>query len=290
MGLRFKFNVILLIAFALGMTGIATVSRAMLIENAREEVLHTAGIMMESALAIRDYTVNEIRPLLAVQIKREFLPQTVPAYAATTNIRGMRKKYSEYTYKEATLNPTNPADRATDWETTVIDHFRNNPGSTELVGERQTATGPSLYMARPIQIKDPSCLACHGKVENAPETMLARYGKANGFGWRLDEIVGAQLVSVPMSVPLERAEKTFWTFTLTLGTVMIGIIVVLNILLHLIVISPVRRMSAIAHEVSMGKLNAEEYVPRGKDEIASLAESFNRMRRSLYNAMNMLEE
>jgi protein-histidine pros-kinase len=290
MGLRFKFNIILLIAFALGMAGIAAVSRAMLEENAREEILHTAGIMMEGAVAIRDYTVSEIRPLLAVQIKREFLPQTVPAYAATTNIRGLRKKYPEYTYKEATLNPTNPADRATDWETTVIDHFRNNPDSTELIGERQTATGPSLFLARPIQIKDPSCLTCHSKVEDAPQTMLARYGSANGFGWKLNEIVGAQLVSVPMSVPLERAEKTFWTFTLALGMVMIGIIVVLNVLLHLIVIAPVRRMSSIAHEVSMGKLNVEEYVPRGKDEIASLAESFNRMRRSLFNAMNMLDE
>lgn len=290
MGLRLKFNVILLIAFALGMAGIATVSRAMLEENAREEILHTAGIMMEGAAAIRDYTVSEIRPLLAVQIKREFLPQSVPAYAATTNIRGLRKKYPEYTYKEATLNPTNPADRATDWETTVIDYFRNNPDSSELIGERQTATGPSLYLARPIQIKDPSCLSCHSKVEDAPKTMLARYGSANGFGWKLNEIVGAQLVSVPMSVPLQRAEKTFWTFTFALGMVMIGIIVVLNVLLHFVVIAPVRRMSTIAREVSMGKLNAEEYTPRGTDEIASLAESFNRMRRSLFNAMNMLDE
>jgi len=290
MGLRFKFNVILLIAFALGMAGIAAISRAMLEKNAREEILHTAGIMMEGAVSIRNYTVNEIRPLLAVQIKREFLPQTVPAYAATTNIRGLREKYPEYTYKEATLNPTNPADRATDWETTIIDHFRNNPDSTELIGERQTATGPSLFLARPIQIKDPSCLTCHSRIEDAPKTMLARYGSANGFGWKLNEIVGTQLVSVPMSVPLERAEKTFWTFTLALGMVMVGIIVVLNVLLHLIVIAPVRRMSSIAHEVSMGKLDAEEYVPRGKDEIASLAESFNRMRRSLFNAMNMLDQ
>ena len=290
MGLRLKFNVILLIAFALGMAGIAAVSRVMLEKNARAEILHTAGIMMESALAIRSYTTNEIRPLLAVQIKREFLPQTVPAYAATTNIRGLRRKYPEYTYKEATLNPTNPADRATDWETTIVEYFRNNPESTELVGERQAATGPSLYLARPIQIQDPSCLTCHGKIDDAPQTMLARYGSANGFGWKLDEIVGAQLVSVPMSVPLERAAKTFWTFTLALCAVMIGIIVVLNILLHLIVIAPVKRMSAIAHEVSMGRLDAEECTPRGRDEIASLAESFNRMRHSLVNAIDMLNE
>jgi HAMP domain-containing protein len=290
MTLRVKFNLVLLVAFSLGLTGIAVVARSMLQDNAREEILHIAGIMMEGASAIRRYTVDEIRPLLAVQIKREFLPQTVPAYAATRNIRGLREKYPEYTYKEATLNPTNPASRATDWEATVVEYFRNTPAAKELVGTRQTAVGPSLYMARPIQIKDESCLVCHGRIDDAPKTMLARYGTANGFGWKLNEIVGAQLVSVPMSIPLARAEKTFRTFMVAVAAAMAGMLLILNLLLHFVVIRPVCRMSRIAHEVSMGKLDAPECVPRGRDEIASLAESFNRMRRSLVNAMQMLNE
>ena len=52
---------------------------------------------------------------------------------------------------------------------------------------------------------------------------------------------------------------------------------------------PIRRMSAIASEVSLGKMDAPEFEERGKDEIASLAGSFNRMRRSLANAMKLLE-
>jgi protein-histidine pros-kinase len=32
--------------------------------------------------------------------------------------------------------------------------------------------------------------------------MIAIYGTNNGFGWKENEIVGAQIVSVPMSVPL----------------------------------------------------------------------------------------
>jgi HAMP domain-containing protein len=290
MTLKVKFNLVLLVAFSLGLTGIAIVARSMLQDNAREEILHTAGIMMEGASAIRRYTVNEIRPLLAVQIKREFLPQTVPAYAATRNILGLREKYPEYTYKEATLNPTNPASRATDWEATVVEYFRNTPSADELVGTRQTAVGPSLYLARPIQIKDESCLVCHGRIDDAPKTMLERYGTANGFGWKLNEIVGAQLVSVPMSIPLARAEKTFRTFMAAVAATMAGMLMILNLLLHFVVIRPVCRMSRIAHEVSMGKLDTPECVPRGRDEIASLAESFNRMRRSLVNAMQMLNE
>jgi len=290
MGLRTKFNLVMLFVFILGMAGAGFVSNEVLQRNAREEILHTAGIMMESAMAVRSYTIGEIRPLLAVQMKRDFLPQTVPAYAAMTNVHRLRKKYPEYTYKEATLNPTNPASRATEWETSIVDHFRNNPAQTELIGDHQTATGPMLYMARPIQIKNEGCLACHGKVEDAPESMLSRYGRANGFGWKMQEVVGSQIVSVPMAVPLARADKTFITFMGALAVVFVSVFVILNILLSMIVIRPVKRMSAIAHDVSMGKMDVPECDPRGKDEIATLGESFNRMRRSLANAMQMLDD
>lgn len=290
MGLRAKFNLVLLLGFAIGMSGIGLIAYEVLQRNAQAEVLDTAQLMMESAGAVRQYTIHEIRPLLNAQPQDKFLPQTVPAYAAMRNIEVLRRTYPKYTYKEATLNPTNPVDRATQWETSVVEYFRNNPSTLKLIGQRQDATGPSVYIAHPIQVKDASCLACHGKVNAAPIAMKARYGSANGFGWKLNEIVGAQIVSVPMSVPLARAERTLWAFLGAAGAVFALIILMLNLMLHRIVIAPVRRMSAIAHDVSMGKMDVPECTPRGKDEIASLAESFNRMRRSLNNAMRMLQE
>jgi HAMP domain-containing protein len=48
-------------------------------------------------------------------------------------------------------------------------------------------------------------------------------------------------------------------------------------------------MARLAEAVSMGDNTADEFVLSGKDEIASLTQSFNRMRRSLDNAMKMLE-
>ena len=66
-------------------------------------------------------------------------------------------------------------------------------------------------------------------------------------------------------------------------------IVLLNLLLHFVIVKPIRRMSAIASEVSLGNMDAPEFAERGRDEIASLAGSFNRMRRSLANAMKLLE-
>lgn len=290
MGLRTKFNLVLMLAFSVGLALAAFLADRIVKQNARDEVIQNARIMMEGALGVRDYTVREIRPLLAMQMKRQFLPQSVSAYAATQNFKALTKKFPDYTYKEAALNPTNLNDRATDWEADIINEFRHNPERDELITERQTPTGRVLTLAHPLQIKNEGCLVCHGRVEDAPETMLTDYGSANGFGWKLNETIGAQVVSVPMSLPLERARQTFITFMGALLLVFLVIVVLLNILLQVVVITPVVKMSKIASQVSMGEQDVPEYVRAGKDEIASLSASFNRMRRSLENAMNMLGE
>ena len=88
---------------------------------------------------------------------------------------------------------------------------------------------------------------------------------------------------------VDRANRIFWVFMAGLAAVFAVMLIILNLLLHFFIIKPVRRISETASEVSLGNLDVPEYQPRGKDEIASLAASFNRMRRSLVNAMHMLE-
>ena len=288
MGLRMKFNLVLLLAFLIGLALTAYLSDRILKNNAREEVIQNARIMMESALGARAYTAKQIQPLLTLQMKRQFLPQTVAAYAATQSFAALRSSFPDFTYKEAALNPTNPNDRASDWEADIIHEFRNNAERKELIVERDTPTGRMLNLARPLGIYSENCLVCHSTPENAPKTMTDIYGVNNGFGWKLNEIIGAQVVTVPMSVPLARAEQTFMTFMILLGGVFLLLLVLLNILLHFVVIRPVVKMAVIANDVSMGKPDVPEYVRKGSDEIASLSQSFSRMRLSLESAMQML--
>ena len=285
-----KFNLVLLLVFALGLGAAGYVSYTVLHKHAREEVLDHAGMMMEAALAIRGYTVKEIRPLLALQMKRDFLPQTVPSYAATQNFATVRETYPEYTYKEAALNPTNPRDRATDWETDIIHAFRNNAELAEISGERITPTGKSLYYARPIRIKNKNCLTCHSTVEAAPESMIKLYGEQHGFGWQLDEVVGSQIVSVPLSLPLEKARQEFLIFMASLVAIFLLIFIVINIMLSRLIIRRVREMAHISDEISTGHPDVPAFNDTGRDEISDLNKSFTRMRRSLEKAMKMLED
>jgi HAMP domain-containing protein len=288
-GLRLKFNIVLTVVFAAGIAVSAWVSHQLLQRNAKSEVLRNAGLMMEAALSVRGYTVTQVKPHLEYQLQDKFLPQTVPAFAATETFNSLRKKYPDFSYKEATLNPTNPRDRAVEWEADVVNAFRNDAGQTELIGERDTPSGRMLYIARPIQIKDPACLACHSVPSAAPASMIKLYGESNGFGWKHNEIIGAQVVSVPMALPIKNANDTFMVFMGSLAAIFLATFVVLNVMLSLMILRPIARMSTAADKISTGDFNVPEFTGKGGDEIAALGTSFNRMRRSLQKALKLIE-
>jgi protein-histidine pros-kinase len=222
-------------------------------------------------------------------MKYSFLPQSVPAYSATEVFNGVRKSFPQYDYKEATINPTNPLNRANDWEADIVKQFRAT-ASTEMVGERETPTGRSFYIARPIEVKAQSCLSCHSTVSAAPRTLVDRYGPANGFGWKMNEVIGAQIVSVPTEVPVARANAAFRTFMGSLTLVFALVFVALNVMLWYTVIRPVTRLSRLADQLSQGEcLEAPDLEVKSGDEIGVLTQSFNRMKKSLVETMQMLE-
>jgi len=289
MGLRLKFNLVLLIVFALGLGVSAYVSRELLERNARDEVLRSAGLMMETALSMRAYTVGHVRPNLRI-VEDEFLPESVPAFGATQIMSQLRKSHPDFVYKEAALNPTNPNNRATEWEADIINEFRNQADSKELSGTRMTPSGQSMFLARPLQIKDGTCLICHTTAAVAPPAMVKVYGSNNGYGWKLGEVIGAQIVSVPTAVPVAKANQAFKLFIGSLAAVFVAVFIILNAMLSLLIVRPMRAMAAAADKISVGAPDIPELRESGKDEVALLARSFNRMRRSLEKAIRLIDE
>ena len=289
MGLRTKFNLVLITAFLVGLALATFLAWQITTEEAKRQMFNEASLIMRSGTAVRSYTQKEIRPLIADQMTVRFLPHSVPSYSAQTVLNDLHKDFPDYSYKEAALNPTNPSDRATNWETDVINAFQRDPNLSEFVGIRDTPTGQFLTFARPFRLTDKACLACHSTPAAAPPTMLDLYGNANGFGWQLNDVIGAQIVSVPMSVALRRSNQSLAAFVVSLSAVFLATLVVLNVLLHFFILKPMQKITALARDVSAGKTDVPEYPAKGKDEIASLGRSFNLMHRSLQNAVRMLE-
>lgn len=290
MGIRLKFNLIILLVFASGFVAAGYLVKDVLIENAKQEVALNASIMMAAAKSARQYTVEEIRPLLNQIVTEDFLPQTVPAYSATQVMNFLRHSFPDYSYKEAVLNPTNPEHKAVAWEDDIIKYFRNYPDITEYSGVRDTPTGQYLFLGRPFKITNEGCLVCHSTPENAPASMIKLYGDNNGFGWKHNEIVGAQVVNVPMSLPLQRADDAFFTFMVILGVVFFVIWAILNLMLYLIIIKRIQIISVTAEKISHGDMSSPEFPVKGNDELDSLGKSFNLMYRSLCSAVKLLDK
>jgi len=147
MSLLLRINAALGAVFLLAASLAGYICWTMLEANAQREVLAEAGLMMDSAAAMRSYTAKEILPLISAGMKNEFPPQSVPSYAATQNFLHFHEHHPDYAYKEATLNPTNPRDRAAEWEGDIIQRFRNDSQTEQVVGVRDTTAngrGPVL--------------------------------------------------------------------------------------------------------------------------------------------------
>jgi protein-histidine pros-kinase len=289
MKLLVKFNLVFLLVFLVGLAASSLIARNMLRQAAKDDVIDRARLLMQGADGVSAYTATQIKPLLETQMKYTFLPQSIPAYSAAEVLAQLQQTYPDYTFKSAMLNPTNPRDRAVSWEEDIVTQFRKSADLKEFIGERDTPTGTSLYIARPIVIKNPACLTCHSTPDAAPKTLTDKYGPGNGFGWTLNEALGTQVVSVPMTLPMRQADHALLVVVGVLTGVFVLIGAALNFMLWRLVIRPVSALSGIADRVSLGEFEAPEFAVKSDDEIGVLSDSFNRMRTSLAHAMKMLD-
>ncbi|ESA36592.1 histidine kinase [Leptolyngbya sp. Heron Island J] len=285
-----KFTLMLMVVFMGGilMSGVA-LSR-LLNYTAQTELTNKALMLMETMNSVRQYTVDEVRPELEEESEAVFLPEIVPSYSAHRVFATLQsnENYEDFFYKEAVLDPTNPKDKADDFETSLISSFQRDASRDELHGFRPAPGGKLFYIARPIQIKQEACLTCHGSPDQAPKSMVSLYGSEHGFNWQLNEIVGTQVISVPAQTVFNTAKQSLLiTLGVFTGVFAIAIFLV-NFWLKRYVVRPINRMAATAEAVSTGDTKAE-FIKWSDDEVGNLTDSFNRMRLSLQMAMQRLE-
>jgi protein-histidine pros-kinase len=92
-----------------------------------------------------------------------------------------------------------------------------------------------------------------------------------------------------MDIPILNADRALKTFMLSLAGVFAVVFVVLNLMLSWLIVRPIRQMARAADQISTGDFDVPEFADGGKDEVATLGSAFNRMRRSLDKAMQMLD-
>jgi HAMP domain-containing protein len=260
-------------------------------KNVEQEITSKALVLTETMKAVRDYTRLQITPELTNLMNDEnrFLPQIIPGYSAREVFDNLRKQpqYSEFLYKEATLNPTNLRDKADTFESGLVEEFRNNTNLKQKTGFRKFSGGDIFYVSRPLAVTEQSCLRCHSTPAAAPKSQVTVYGDENGFGWKMNEIVGAQIVSVPASNVLMEAQKLKFNVIGLLSLGFLAAIVAINVFLKQSIVKPLTQMSQWAKQMSTGNVSVA-FEHQSQDEIGILAASLKRLKVSVDMALNML--
>ncbi|MUG95175.1 DUF3365 domain-containing protein [Scytonema sp. UIC 10036] len=289
-----KLTTLLLIIFIGGITLSSIAFAHLLNYQAEIAVKSRARFIFQNINAVRQYTLDEVQPVLERRLKDdEFVLQAIPSYSARKVFGTLQKQdptYNDFFYKDAMLNPTNLQDLADGFETTIVQKFQqaNNLENTTS-GYRWINGEKYFYIASPLAITDSSCLRCHSTPDVAPKRMIKVYGSENGFGWKLNEINGAQIVSVPANIILERANQALMLAIGIITLVFAIAIYVANLWLKRYVIQPIKGVVRVAEAVSTGDFDAE-FGKVSKDEIGSLVEAFTRMKLSLLMAIQSFEQ
>lgn len=292
MRLETRFAGIIASCFVFGICTAGYISYRLEARQAREEVKQKADMVLETAMAVRAYTSEEVA-LQALDDKGSFHAAQVPSFAAQSAMRRLAQKLPEYQYRESSLNPTNLNDRATDWEVGLLRAFQADPQRTELSGELGAGQDRQYYVARPIRMGSPACLYCHSTPEAAPKAMVARYGAGNGFGWRMGDVVGLQLVRVS-TAPAEA--KAFNSVVVTIGSITSVFVLAAAVMLLLLrrhVTSPLEALTRVALATSLDKpLDRSQDdipLPPGHGQFEELQRAIQRLKASMDHALRLIE-
>ncbi len=295
-----KFTLILVLVFVGGIAiSWAALSQG-LQRRAEEDITSKGVILIQMMNSVRNYTSAHVNPLLAPQLETQpkFIPESVPAFSAREVFENLRKnqEYANFLYKEASPNPSNPRDKADDFEAALVERFRSEHQLKEISGFRNLEGKNVFYSARPFAIRSADCLRCHGKPEDAPRSMLASYGSQNGFGWKMNEIVASQIIYVPADDVFNSARQSL---ALVMG-IFVGIfalvVVLINVLLRRDVIRPIGLMARVAQKISSDEMSAAggelanlERISTRRDELGQTAGVFRQMANEVYTREQRLK-
>jgi hypothetical protein len=283
-------SIILLLALASSMILLYT----LLNNQANKQIDLRSTLIMDTMVAVRDYTNEHVNPIIAPinkQSELSFHPESIPTYSANTVFSYLNKispEYATYTFRHATLNPTNLKDKADSEEAKIINKFRGNSELKQLSGERTSPTGKFYYIAKPLVVTKASCLQCHSEPSKAPASLLATYGHTNGFGWNFGETVGALIVNIPIELIHKYKWEALISTTLLTALSLISMAFATIVIFQRDFLRPILQISQRANQASINPESVEFGEISRKDEIGTIARSFDRMKKSLNISMKML--
>ncbi|MFV1967069.1 MAG: ATP-binding protein [Pirellulaceae bacterium] len=235
-------------------------------------------LALDFDLAIREYVAESIRPEMARRVgKDEFVVEAMSTtFIARSVFEKVRQKFPGYIIKFSSDNPRNSVNLAGEEERKMIDYFREHPDQERWVGKLQL-NGEEYYAHLSPVWFDKTCMRCHGDPNDAPQSLIERYGPVRGFRRVENDVAGLDVVAIPTD---QVYAALITNATRDLVTSGIWALVLFAAILGSFRLIVARRLAAITGHFLAATKQPEEVplaaIPvKGKDEISVLAQSYN---------------
>ncbi|RUR79730.1 DUF3365 domain-containing protein [Chlorogloeopsis fritschii PCC 9212] len=254
-----------------------------------QEARTRSELVLQFGEANRLYVNEQLRPSVQKYTK-EFVLEAMSAAFATNNIfKYFNNRFPKYIYKQPSLNPLNPHNQADELEIQLINKFRDSQNIKDLVGYRKINNQEQFYVARPIKV-EASCLKCHSNPETAPKEVVERYGKTQGYHWRVGDIISALIIYIPTQ-DLRIHQRAMWV---TVLIVFLGLTIILlgliSILFEKLVNRRIRKVAIIMRQIGLNPNSNLRIIDSSADEIGTMAKVFNHMSDTLADSHAHLEQ
>ncbi|MBU0664863.1 MAG: DUF3365 domain-containing protein [Proteobacteria bacterium] len=284
MGIRAKFIIMIIVLSLLAALAIGYASYVLSHQNTIVDAKSKAEMLFNYIEASGTFFGRYQKPLIdeLVTDKDKFIPELMSMFVVKRMEYDLFSEAQKgYQFKQATIDPLWPDNKADADELKIIQYFASNPTAQSKDGIVEKGGEQFFFTAKPVRIEKDFCLNCHGDPATAPKDQLDIYGTDHGYNWKIDDTVGASMLYVAISPALDRAHKTAMKiFLMGIGCLLV-IIGCIWVYLDRGVVGPIVRLSEAAKDISIGNNLCDSVHSDVKDEIGVLANSIDRMRISV---------
>jgi len=266
-------------------------------ERAISDANEKAKIVLDIMDGVGEYVNQTLKPTVF-----SMLPELqdnphlfVSEILSTSRIRNIIMEKSghgvvNFAYKRLSQNPRNPVNQLDKNFFPILSFFEEKKAIKQWQGINSINGKKNLIIARSVYVTS-DCLRCHGVPEMAPRGVIAKYGDKAGFGFKEGDIMGMELVAIPMDIVLNEITQTL------INIIMVGMFFIFLLFLTIEatfikhVGFPLNKLVTHFKKISQNRYNENtlfEQSDNRDDEISHLINSFNIMIKDLNDAYENL--
>ncbi len=284
MGIRSKFTLIIVLFSIISSLVLGYSNYKFARKTALDEAKDKGLLLFNYILSSKEFFRKHQRPQIVdlMNDKERFYPEIMSGFVVMRMEHEIFKKKSKgFEFKQATLDPLWPDNKANDDEKQLVDFFKNNPNTAKREGTLKRDGEEYFYIAEPVSIQKKWCLRCHSDPAKAPMDQKEIYGTQSGYNWKFGEIVGVSIVYISVQEAIANAKKNA-AFLFAIGSSFLLVtILVIWFFLDKKVVTPITQLSALAEDISVGKNLNQQIAISSADEVGTLAKSINRLQNSV---------